>query len=84
MEVTDLWSGIEGSRLKGVLPNRCDPRFFPKLKVNRRHDSPQRMITAHALLQVNRVTEQFPLALLFSHHGKSALPNRGDFGYYYF
>ena len=42
------------------------------------------MIAAHSLLQINRVTEQFPLALLLSHHGTTALSDCHSFGYDYF
>jgi hypothetical protein len=38
------------------------------------------MIAAHSLLQINRVTEQFSLALLLSHHGNRALSNPGELG----
>src|SRR5450432_3664383 len=56
-----------------------------KAKVQNLRHSAQRMIAAHPLLQVDRVAEERSFRLLFSHHlGKTLLPDRPSFGYYYF
>jgi hypothetical protein len=64
-----------------VAVRHCLPH---KAKVNRPCHLPQRMIAAHPLLQVDCVAKEFALALLLSHHGTIPLPNRSNFGYYYF
>src|SRR6266481_2578078 len=54
-----------------------------KTKVNQRFYLAQRMIGSHPLLQIDCVGKQLPLALPFSHHGTTALPNRSKLVYYF-